>query len=189
MNRGVFVLFFLWAWIADPASAQMVTRGTIAFVNYEQVFTNYFKTKLSSVQLQEMMDSMNRERAIMVLQFDNLQDELKKLRARALDAAVTDEEKDTLRRQIDARLIELRQLEGRIKNFSETQNKRWDEQSKRIRGNLMEEIREKMNAYLQLKGFLAVVDTSQQNEKGVPAVLYVDEGANITRDVIEAINK
>lgn len=188
MKWMVPILLLLYAGGMD-ARGQMVTRGTMAFVNYEQVFTNYFKTKLSSVQLQEMMDTINRERAIMVLQFDNLQDELKKLRAKVIEGDANSPEKDTLRRQIDTRLIEVRRLEDRIKNFNETQTKRWDEQSKRIRDNLMEEIRGKMQAYIKLKGYLAVVDSSQVNEKGVPTVLYLDEGADITSDVIAEINK
>jgi outer membrane protein len=189
MNRIILLVAFIFAFGAFQAEAQMVTRGTIAFVDYEQVFTNFFKTKLANAQLQEMMDTINRERAIMVLQFDNLQDELKKMRARVTEGDVNDPAKDTLRKQIDTRLAEMRRLESRIKTFNETQTKRWDEQSKRIRGNLMEEIQAKMKVFIKSKGYLAVVDSSQVNEKGVPAVLYLDEGADITKDVIAEINR
>jgi len=171
------------------ARAQGVTRGTIAFVNYEQVFTNYFRTKLANDQIQEMLAGIDRERALMVMAYDRMQDEMKELKATLIKPDTRPETKDSLRRQIDTKVAELKQLENRVKNFNESQNKRVEEQNRRMRSNIMGELKEKIATYAQAKGYLAIVDSSQSNDKGVPTLLYLDDRSDITREVIEEANR
>jgi Skp family chaperone for outer membrane proteins len=179
----------LFAWLVSSSHAQPVARSPVAFVHYETVFTNYYKARLANIQLQEMLDAISRERVIMLTQFDQVQQELKNLRLRVVEEGLGEEELQSLRRRIDARLVEARSLEERIKNFNETQEQRWSDQNRRIRADLMEEIGEKMKSYLRGRGFAAVVDSSLVSDKDVPAVLYLDENADITEDVIKALRE
>jgi len=171
------------------ARAQGVTRGTIAFVNYEQVFTNYFRTKLATEQIQEMLAGIDRERAMMVMAYDRIQEEMKELKATLIKPENSPEAKESLRRQIDTKVAELKQLESRVKIFNESQSKRVEEQNRRMRSNIMGELREKIAGYAESKGFLAIVDSSQTNDKGVPALLYLDQRSDITKDVIAEVNR
>ena len=183
----LFVLVAVFLPCADvPAQAP---RSTIAFVDYEQVFTNFFKTKLANDQLNEMLESINRERAIMMAQFETLQTERNVLREGMIKEGLDEAARQNLRRRMDTNVADTRRLEERISTFNEAQARRWDEQNRRIRGNLMAEIRDRLASFYKARGFLAVVDLSQANEKGVPAVLYLDERADITRDAIIEVNK
>ncbi|MGA1530406.1 MAG: OmpH family outer membrane protein [Kiritimatiellia bacterium] len=188
MNK--LILFVgLHVLVVPSLFAQAVARSPVAFVHYETVFTNYYKARLANIQLQEMLDAISRERVIMLTQFDQVQQELKNLRLRVVEEGLGEEELQSLRRRIDARLVEARSLEERIKNFNETQEQRWSDQNRRIRADLMEEIGEKMKSYLRGRGFAAVVDSSLVSDKDVPAVLYLDENADITEDVIKALRQ
>jgi Skp family chaperone for outer membrane proteins len=187
MSRFFLVLFL--AMFAFTAQAQTAARSPVAFVHYETVFTNYYKTRLANVQLQEMLDAIGRERVIMLAQFDQVQQELKNLRLQVVEEGRGEEDIQSLRRRIDARLVEARALEERIKSFNETQEQRWSDQNRRIRADLMEEIAGKMKTYLRGRGFAAVVDSSLVSAKDVPAVLYLDDSADITADVIKALNE
>ena len=189
MQKIGLLLFLLLFGAIVETHAQGVTRGTIAFVNYEQVFTNYFRSKLANDQIQEMLASGNRERAMMVVNYDRIQEEMKELRAKLISQETKPEAKDALRRQIDQRVADLKQLDERVKVFNDFQNKRVEEQNRRMRSNIMAELQQKISAYAESKGFLAVVDSSQVNDKGVPALLYLDPRSDITKDVLEEINK
>ncbi|HMO51306.1 MAG TPA: OmpH family outer membrane protein [Kiritimatiellia bacterium] len=188
MRTGFWILVGAWLAVAPFADGQ-VMRGGIVFADYEALFTNYFKTKLANDQLQQMMDAINRERAMLVIRFDQMQEELRDLRRRLLEDELSESAKDNIRRRIDARLGDLRRHEERIDQFNESQARRWEEQNRRIRSNLSSEIQGKIAAYLKNRGFLAVVDRSQVNERGVPVLLYVDPKADITDDLIAEINK
>ncbi|HMP90641.1 MAG TPA: OmpH family outer membrane protein [Kiritimatiellia bacterium] len=185
---GLGLLLALLLLCGTAAIAQS-PRGAIAFVDYEQVFTNFFKTKLANDQLNSLLDGINRERVIMATQFDILQNEIKKLRAQILEENVTEADVRNIRTHMDAKVVELRSLEERISTFNEAQKRRWEEQNRRIRANLMTEIREKLAPFYKSRGYLAVVDLSQVNDKGVPAVLYVDDRAVITKEAIAEVNK
>lgn len=164
-------------------------RGSIAFVDFEQVFTNYFKTKLYNDQLQELSDSINREQAKMLSQFDLLQKEYKDLRDKALSKDLIESDRAEYREDLDARLIEIRRQEEKIKYFSESQQKRWDEQNTRIRGEIVEELRLKISAFGKARGFAAVLDGTRKNEKGVPSALYYDPENDVTLDAIKYVNE
>jgi Skp family chaperone for outer membrane proteins len=189
MKLRILILGFWLTGGLFAAQGQAITRGTIVFADYEQVLTNYFKAKLANDQLQQMLESFNRERAILLIQFDKYQEELKELRGGILKENLEPAEKEKIRKDIDAKLIEVRKHEERIASFNEIQTKRWEEQNRRIRGTLMEEIAEKLAALMKARGYLAVFDRSQVNDKGAPSVLYLDPQADITADLIAEVNK
>lgn len=165
------------------------TRGTVVFVHFEQVFTNYYKTRLANDQLLELSDSINRERAVMVAEYDQMQKDYTALRERLLASDLPGEEADTLRTELDEKLLALKRQEERIETFNQAQETRWIEQNRRIRNNLVEDIQKRMSRFMKARGYLAVVDRSQVNDKNVPAVLYVDETADITQTLIQELNK
>ena len=183
---AVLILLFGFGQIA---SAQPGGHDTIVFVDFEQVFTNFYKTKLANDQLNDMADSINRERAAMVTQYDQLQKEFKEMRDSIVGTNAEEAVLNDMRTKMDEKLVALRRLDEKIVKFNEAQQKRWESQSKRIREGLTDEIRDKMKGYLKAKSYLAVVDSSQINEKNVPSVLFVDDRVDITKDVIDALNK
>ncbi|HMP68207.1 MAG TPA: OmpH family outer membrane protein [Pirellulaceae bacterium] len=168
-----------------------LSRGTIAFANYEAIFNGYFKTLLANDQLQDLLESINRERANLLARYDALHAELQTLRDRLLEESPppTPADTDTLRRQLDTKTLELRRLEERVNTFNETQARRWDDQARRVRTTLMAEINEKIGEHMKNRGYLAVFDLSQTNQLGVAAVLHVDPRADITQDLINEINR
>jgi len=174
---------------AVPSAHAQPPRQHIAFADFERVFTNYFKTKLAYDQLQQMIDSMNRERAVMLVQFDQTQEEIKSMRTLLSQPETESGQHAQTRKRIDAALVELRKLEDRIKKFGENQAKREDEQRRRIRDTMTREIRGRMQEFARTRGYTAVVDASQVDSRGMPAVYYLDPAADITADIETEINK
>jgi len=173
---------------AGEAHAQSA-RGAIVFVDFEQIFTNYFKTKLYNDQLQELSDSINREQAKMLTQFDLLQKEFKDLRDKALSEDLIESDRAEYRKDLDARLIDIRRHEEKITYFNETQPKRWEEQNKRIRGELMDELRKKIGAFGKARGYAAVLDGAWKNDQDVPSALYYAPENDATQDAIRYVNE
>lgn len=183
----VRIFVFVLALLAVCPAAR--AQPKIVFVDFEQVFTNYYKTKLANDQLLEMSDGMNREQVRMQVEFDMLQVQFKNFRDQAMQDGLSETNVVHLRRKADESLIEMRRIEQRIKQFGQTQQKRWEEQNRRIRNNLIEELRDKIARHGKARGYLAIIDRAQMSEKGVPAVLYQDEEADVTLEVIDEVNR
>ena len=168
-----------------PVSA----RSRIVFADFGQVFTNYYKTRLANDQLLELAEGINRERARMQVEFDTLQKQLRDLRDQAMAADLAEPERDKLRREADQRLVDMRRVEDRMRQFSQAQENRWEEQNRRIRSSLIDDVRNRISAYGKARGFLAIIDKAQVDDKGVPAVLYQDDSVDVTQELIQNLNK
>ena len=50
-------------------------------------------------------------------------------------------------------------------------------------------MRNRISAYGKARGFLAIIDKAQVDDKGVPAVLYQDDSVDVTQELIQNLNK
>jgi Skp family chaperone for outer membrane proteins len=174
--------------MTNPAAAQP-RRGMIAVADFDAVYTNYFKTRLASDQLAEMSDGINREKSRMQVLFLEHEKKFRALRDRAMQEDISEAERSDVRAEADENMVEMRRLEQRIKEYNESQQKLLDEQTRRIRGNLIEEIRERIRKYATDNGILMILDRSQVDDTGVPAILFRDDTVDITAEIINEINR
>jgi Skp family chaperone for outer membrane proteins len=174
--------------MTHPAAAQP-RRGMIAVADFDEVYTNYFKTRLASDQLAEMSDGINREKTRMQVLFLEHEKKFRDLRDRAMEEEISEAERTDVRTEADENMVEMRRLEQRIKEYNQSQQKLLDEQTRRIRGNLIEEIRERIRKYAIDNGILIIIDRSQVDDTGVPAILFRDDNVDITAEIINEINR
>lgn len=180
---AVFLLFMTFTAEAQPR------RGMIAVADFDAIYTNYFKTRLANDQLLEMSDGINREKSRMQVLFLEREQKFRELRDRAILQELSEAERSVVRSEADENMVEMRRLEQRIKDYNESQQKLLDEQTRRIRGNLIEEIRQRISRYATDNGILMILDRSQVDDQGVPAVLFRDETVDITTAIINEINR
>jgi outer membrane protein len=152
-------------------------------------FNDYYKTKLADQQLKEQAEDFNSERKQLVEVYEKFQEDFNKLREESSNAALTETARDDLRKQAEEKLIELRDQEQKIRRFDETRRKQLEEQGRRMRKRIVEEIKEKVQTYARNQGFTAVIDISGQSLNGVTLVLYTDKKVDITVNVLELLNK
>lgn len=164
-------------------------RGMVAVADFDAVYTNYFKTRLANDQLLEMSDGINREKSRMQVLFLEREQKFRELRDRAMQEELSEAERSDIRVEADENMVEMRRLEQRIKEYNESQQKLLDEQTRRIRGNLIDEIRERIRRYATDNGILMILDRSQVDDGGVPAVLFRDDTVDLTTEIINEINR
>ena len=91
--------------------------------------------------------------------------------------------------EAEDKLVSIRELEAKIRRFDESRRKQLDEQSRRMRKGIVEEIRKVINDYAVKKGYHAVVDSSGQSFNAVELILYTDPKVDITAAIIEELKK
>ncbi len=173
------------AWIGTAAAAEQ----SVVFVNLDRVFNDFYKTKLADTQLKEQADSFNVERKKLIDDFNKLQDEFGALRDAAQNTALSEDARDQKRGEAEEKLVEVREAEGKIRRYDEGHRKQLDDQSRRMRKRIVDEIRLAINNYAREQGFEAVVDSSGQSLNGLELILYSDAKIDITDSVLEILNK
>jgi outer membrane protein len=172
--------------LAQPASA--VDGGTV-YVNLNKVFDEFYKTKLADAQLKEQADQYKEERTKLVDDFKKLQDDFKAARDEAQNTALNEEARNTRRTEAEEKLVELREMENKIRRFEESRRRQLDEQTRRVRTKLVDEIKEVLAKLAREKGYGAVIDASGENLNGVSTILYYDSKADITDLLVDLLNK
>ena len=186
MKHGMAWLAAGWLAVAGLAQAQ---ETKFAFVDLDKAFNEFYKTKLADAQLKTQAEEFKTERKKLVDDFKKLQEGFDKLREEAQNTALNEEVRAGKKAEAEEKLVEIREQESKIRRFDESRQKQLDEQSRRMRNRLVEEIQEVVRAYARKDNVLAVIDSSANSLNGIPFVVYSDPKRDITAAVIDELNK
>ena len=161
----------------------------IMFVDLDKAFNEFYKTKLADAQLKDQAEEFKAERKKLVESFKELQDTFNDARDKAQNTALSEDVRNQKRAEAEEKLVEIREQESKIRRYDETKQRQLDEQSKRMRKRLVDEIQEVIGGYARQQGYTAVIDSSGASLNGVSAVLFVDAKNDLTTVVIDLLNK
>jgi outer membrane protein len=161
----------------------------IVFVNMDRIFNEFYKTKLADTQLKEQASQVMDERKKLQSDFEKLQADFNKLRDDAQNAALTEEVRAQRRTSAEEKLVEVRDYEQKIRRFDDTRRKQMEDQSRRMRKRIVDEIRDTIQTYARNQMFSAVLDTSGQTLNGIETVLYTEPRMDVTGEIIDVLNR
>lgn len=143
------------------ARAQASSGPSVVYVDLDKVFEEFYKTKLADGQLKEQADQYHpEERTKMVDDFKQLQDDFKAARDEAQDTALSEEARNARRSAAEEKLVELRETENKIRRFEESRRRQLDQQTRRVRSKLVDEIKETVTKLARERGYTSVMDAS-----------------------------
>lgn len=174
--------------LAAAAGAQD-RRGGMAFVNLDRCFSEYYKTRMADAQLKAQAREFDEELKTLVAEAERMQKEFNALREESMNTALSDEVRAAKRNSAEEKVMAIREQETRVQGFRERRTKQLEEQSRRMRRGLINEIKEIVGKYARDRGLLAVIDSSGSTLNGVESVLYVDPRNDITAEVLQELNK
>ncbi len=184
-------LFRFW-WVL--AAATVLSNGVlsaqtrVASVDLRKVFDNYWKTKQADAALKDRAAELDKEYKALREDYEKLKQEYQKLRADAEDQAVAAEERERRRQAAEAKLKTIKESEDAILAFERRARATLDEQQRRMRDGIIDEIRNVITARAKSAGYSLVIDTSAQTPNLTPIVLYYSPEQDITTAVLEQLN-
>lgn len=161
----------------------------VIFVNMERAFAEFYKTKLADEQLKKQAEEFNEERKKLTDELENLQAQFTALREEAQNMALSEDVRAQKRSAAEEKLIEVRDAETRLRRFDEAKQKQLDDQTRRMRKRIVDEIRQVIQTYARTQGLGTILDSSGQSLNGVELVLYQDVHSDITDAILEQLNK
>jgi outer membrane protein len=168
-----------------PASAQTAKLGT---VDLRKVFDNYWKTKQADATLKDEAGGLDRERKTMFDQYQKAQDDYKKRLDSASDPAVSADEREKRKKAAEDELLKLKESQNSIEQFDRQARTTLGEKQRRMRDNLLAEIKEVVKVKAKAGGFTYIFDSASESVNNTPVMLYTSGENDITDDVLKQLN-
>ena len=169
-------------------STTAFAQAKIATVDLRKLFDNYWKTKQADAALKDRAAELDKEYKTLREDFNKLKEEAQKFVASANDLAVSEDEREKRKKTAETKLRELKEQDDNIVKFERSAKTSLDEQSRRMRGLILEEIRNLVNAKAKTGGFTLVVDVAAETGNNTPIVLYTNGENDLTTDILKQLN-
>ena len=186
--KKLFRRMFLAALLAGVLSVPAWAQSRIATVDLRKLFDGYWKTKQADAALKDRAADLDKEYKGLSEDYQKLKEDYQKLLADANDQAVSAEERDKRKRLADSKLKSIKETEDTVLQFQRQARTTLDEQRRRMRDNILTEIRTVVNAKAKSAGFSLVVDTAAESANGTPVVLFTNGENELTEGVLSQLN-
>ncbi len=190
--KKVISLFVASILLAGTVGAQQpdifsATRDRVVFVDLERVFNGFYKTQLAKSKVDVQQKDIDVEKQVMVEEMTAIDDEVDVLKKEARDSTLTEEIRDSKRILYEERLLELREKQKEIEDFTGRRQQQLQLQVSRMSQKIMDEIRQTVVEYAKEKGLMAVIDSSARRA-AIGVFIYTHPDVDITEDVLSVLN-
>lgn len=180
------ILALLIGCFASLAHAQSVS---IATVNMERLYRDYYKTREAEEKIQSSVEKAQEQSNELIQEGQDLVAEYRAILERAENPALTEEAKAAARNEAAAKLEEIQTKEREVQQFQVNTQRQLQQRRRTHRDLMLDEIRAVVSQLARARKATLVFDTSGANAVGVPAVLYADSSWDMTDAVLKEINK
>lgn len=160
---------------------------SIVFVDLERTFNEFYKTQLAKSKIAVQQKDIDAERQLMVDEVTTISDEVDTLKKEARDVTLESEIRDSKRISYEERLLELREKNKAVKEFTERRAKQLQMQVSRMSQTIMDEIRQTVVEYAKQEGIQAVVDSSTRRQ-AIGVFIYTHPDVDITETILVVLN-
>ncbi len=172
------LLLCLLAW---PAAAQ----SRIATVDLQRVFDGYYKTRAADITLKDRAAELEKEGKTLMDQYQKMREDYQQSIDDANNQAISAEEREKRKKAAETRLLEIKEMEQQLMQFDRQSRASLDEQKRRMKDNILGEIRTVVNSIARKQNFSMVLDTAAESFNQTPVVFY-NSGENDITDVVLA---
>ncbi len=190
--KKLFKLSLVILLLAGTVGAQQpdifsATRDRVVFIDLERVFNGFYKTQLAKSKVEVQTKDIEVEKQVMVEEMTAIDGEVDVLKKEARDTTLTEEIRDSKRLLYEERLLELREKQKEIEEFSARRQQQLQLQVTRMSQKVMDEIRQTVIEYAKAQGLMAVIDSSSRRA-AIGVFIYTHPDVDITEAVLNVLN-
>ena len=186
--RSLSGLLLLTLLLATVGRSTHAAELHVAVINLKTVFEGYYKTMAADASLKERAGEFDKEKKTLLEQYQALGEAYKKAVEDANNQAIAADEREKRKKAAENKLIEVREMEQAIQQFDRQALTTLEEQERRIRSKLLEEIQAVVEAKAKSAKFSLVIDTAAETRNGTPMVLFSDGQNDLTNIVLTELN-
>jgi Skp family chaperone for outer membrane proteins len=182
--RAVVPALLLISFLGVSARAQ----GRLATIDLRKVFDGYWKTKQADAALKERAADIEKEHKNMIEDWKKAKEDYQALLTEANNQTLSLEERETRKKSAEAKFKQIRDSEEQITQYERQARTTLDEQRKRMRDSIVEEIRTTVTGKAKAAGYALVIDTMADSANNTPVVLYSNNENDMTQVVLSQLN-
>src|ERR1017187_9271492 len=182
--RKIVPVLLLVSLMSAPAWGQ----GRLATIDMRKVFDNYWKTKQADAALKDRAADIEKEHKSMLDDWKKAKEDYQALLTEANNQTLSLEERDKRKKTAEDKFKQIKDSEDAIQQYERQARTTLDEQKKRMRDSILEEIRTTINGKAKSAGYALVFDTVGESINNTPVVLYSNNENDITEAVLSQLN-
>jgi len=184
LHKAVLSLLMVFLLAGSSAWAQ----GRIATIDLRKVFDNYWKTKQADTTLKDRAGDMEKEHKNMLEDWKKAKDDYNALLASANDQAVSSDERDRKKKSAEEKLKYIKDTEETIVQYEKQARSTLDDQRRRMRENILGEIRTILTSKAKTGGYSLVIDSAAESFNNTPVVLFNTNENDLTDAILTQLN-
>ena len=169
-------------------SSTAMAQNRIATVDLRKVFDGYWKTKKADAALKDHAADMEKEHKGMLDDWKKAKEEYQTLLSDANNQALSPDERDKRKKSAEDKLKQIKETEDVIQTYERQARVQLDEQKKRMRDSLVDEIRKALNGMVKSAGYSLVLDTAADSINNTPVVIYSSGENDVTDKLLQQLN-
>jgi outer membrane protein len=185
MKKTILILSIC---VATALSAGAADGQKMATIDLRKVFDKYWRTVQADANLKEQAADLEKERKVMLDQLQKGEESYRKLFDGANDQALSATEREKRKKDAENELLGLRDMDARIKQFDNVSRTALGEKQRRMRDNILQEIRDTVKVHVKSGGYTLVLDIAAETPNGTPIILFSAGGDDITEPVLSQLN-
>ena len=182
--RKIVPVLLLVSLMSLPAWGQ----GRLATIDMRKVFDNYWKTKQADAALKDRAADIEKEHKSMLDDWKKAKEDYQALLTEANNQTLSLEERDKRKKTAEDKFKQIKDSEDAIQQYERQARTTLDEQKKRMRDSILDEIRTTINGKAKSAGYALVFDTVGESINNTPVVLYSNNENDITESVLSQLN-
>jgi outer membrane protein len=165
-----------------------LAQGRIATVDLRKVFDNYWKTKQADASLKDRAADIEKEHKNMLDEWKKAKDDYQNLLTEANNQNLSLEEREKRKKSAEDKFKQIKDSEDAIAQYERQARTTLDEQKKRMRDSIIDEIRTTVMGKAKAASYSLVFDTAAESASGTPIVLYNANENDLTDVVLSQLN-
>ena len=179
-------MFRRCCWFPDERLAW--GQGRIATVDLRKLFDNYWKTKQADAALKDRAADIEKEHKNMLDEWKKAKEEYQTLLGEANNQTLSLEEREKRKKSAEDKFKQIKESEDAITQYERQARTTLDEQRKRMRDSILEEIRTTVNGKAKAAGF-ALVSIPRPRAPTIPRLsCYSNNENDLTEAVLSQLN-
>lgn len=182
-------LFFIALGLALPMAAFAQGTLKVGTVDMNRAFKEYSKTKDAEAKINDAKNQAKKEYDERAESYKKALDDINNLNKQLESSALSADAKTKMAKDRDDKIANIKNMEREINEFRQTRERQLQEQALRMREGIVKEISDVVNDKVKTNHMDLVFDKSGMSLNGVPLLMYAQDSADFTNDVVAVLNK
>ena len=174
------------ALIAPATSA--LAENKIATVDLRKLFEDYYRTKQADTRIKDEAAELDKDKKTIVDRLQTAKTDYKTLLEKANESLISSEEREKRKKTAETELGRITDMERELQQFDTQARATLDEKLRRMRENILGEIKAAIEAKAKAGRYTLVLDVGSESFNKTAIVLYTSGDDDLTTAVLTQLN-